>query len=183
VVAQSGVIVRQRVAGPSVGEYSSNLYLKRMFRLQELGAFNGAFNVVTLPVYLELPMLNRHFLMASLAALLLTGSLVPPVAAQSSADQSSAEASQSPVPPPPPAMKTDPDAAGQSRAAAAAVPSCVYVTRQESRYVQVYNSCYNQQRVKVIVAWGPDSSCLAIPSGWYGNFWWSFGRFDGLVSC
>ena len=66
---------------------------------------------------------------------------------------------------------------------AASPPSCVTIGSQSSRSVTVRNNCRNQQRVKVIIAFGPDSACRAINSRGLSRFRWLLGRFDRLERC
>jgi hypothetical protein len=133
---------------------------------------------------MELAMPNRHFLMTLLAALLLTGASVTLVSAQSSADQLSADQSSEDQPsaeitPPENSSTIDPDYAAQRRPA----PSCVVIDGQETKYLTARNQCSTQQRIKSIIAWGPDSACYTLTPGSTIEFWWNLGRFDGLTSC
>lgn len=70
----------------------------------------------------------------------------------------------------------------------AASPGCVDVTKQGRSwgfpYVDVKNNCSSTQRVKVLWAFGPDSSCNVLKPG--QSFRDSSGgaaRFDGLSKC
>jgi hypothetical protein len=65
----------------------------------------------------------------------------------------------------------------------ALAPSCVQVERVGEHRVNLYNRCGYNVRVKVIIAWGPDSSCIPINAG--GQTWvkWTFGGFDRLDNC
>jgi hypothetical protein len=98
-------------------------------------------------------MLNRHLLMASLAALLLTGGSVPSVADQLLVDGPIAEITS-----PGDASITDPDPVMQRRPA----PNCIVIDRQEPNDLNARNACSNQQRVKLVIAWGPDSTCYVV---------------------
>ncbi|PRW63642.1 hypothetical protein [Actinopolyspora mortivallis] len=72
---------------------------------------------------------------------------------------------------------------------AAPPPDCVDVTVDNSSealydYAHLHNGCSTTQRVKVVVAWAPDSKCLVLDSGERHSFSWaSIGRFDGLRAC
>jgi hypothetical protein len=119
-------------------------------------------------------MLKRHLLMTSLATLLLsTGGSVPSTAAEpSTAAAPTATAAPLPTGAPSPGTPNpstaDPDASG--RPERRSTPSCVTIYSQGSGYVWVRNGCSTQQRVKVIIAWGPDTPCLAINPGRYGHY-------------
>lgn len=81
----------------------------------------------------------------------------------------------------------------EPRTAAAPPPDCVeglVIPGGEFGQVRIRNTCGNTQRVKVIIAWGPDSECFVIESGGtrfhtIDDFTGPFPdpRFDGLVSC
>jgi hypothetical protein len=47
----------------------------------------------------------------------------------------------------------------------------------------VRNNCSTTQNVRVIVSWGPDSSCVTLPPGWEFRYDWWPGSYDGLESC
>lgn len=77
-----------------------------------------------------------------------------------------------------------------SAAPAAPPPSCVVASVNNER-VSVTNTCSIEQRVKVLVAFGPDSACTSLASNG-GNFSHELEphvpvgpdpRFDGLESC
>jgi hypothetical protein len=133
-------------------------------------------------------MLHRHLLMTSLASLLLqAGSPVPSLAAEPSG-ASAPTATEAPLPTGAPSPgRRNPSVADPDNSARAerrrSTPSCVTVYSQGSGEVWVHNGCSTQQRVKVIIAWGPDTPCLAINQGRYGHYTWLLGRFDGLTSC
>lgn len=66
-------------------------------------------------------------------------------------------------------------------------PMCVTGTVDPWGYVSftvhVFNGCRTTQRVKIIIAFGPDGSCETYPShyGFAQKFYQ--GRFDGLATC
>lgn len=74
-------------------------------------------------------------------------------------------------------------------AVTAAPPGCVNVYVDNSTdalydWANVFNDCPARQRVKVVVAWAPDSHCIILNSGSSYRFVWaSIGRFDGLQAC
>lgn len=86
-------------------------------------------------------------------------------------------------------------AAGISIVHAATAPGCVNVqnTSSGNTYrVRVTNKCGSTQRVKVIWAWAPDSSCVSLQSNYYFDDTGCSGkacsippkpRFDRLESC
>jgi hypothetical protein len=86
-------------------------------------------------------------------------------------------------------------AGGFSIAHAATAPGCVGVQNLSSGStykVRVTNKCGNTQRVKVIWAWAPDSSCVSLKNGYYFDSTGCSGsvcnvppkpRFDRLESC
>ena len=85
--------------------------------------------------------------------------------------------------------------AGLSVARAATAPTCVQVqnTSSGTTYrVKVTNTCGSTQRVKVIWAYGPDSACTTLNSGYQFTHTTCSGwacsvpprpRFDRLESC
>ncbi|GAA2394582.1 hypothetical protein GCM10010432_62090 [Catellatospora methionotrophica] len=71
-----------------------------------------------------------------------------------------------------------------SAAHAAWAPSCVEVfgpPATQSALVQ--NDCSTTQKVRVIVAWGPDSSCVTLQAGYEFTYRWSIGSYDGVALC
>ena len=66
---------------------------------------------------------------------------------------------------------------------AAPPPSCVNVTNQSSRSITVRNNCRTQQRVKVVIASGPDKGCKVFDRGEVSRVTWTLGRFDKLEKC
>jgi hypothetical protein len=79
----------------------------------------------------------------------------------------------------------DPDPPLKSRVAA---PSCVSarVERPAVGLNKVYgfNNCSGVQRIKVIIAFGPDSACKVLSRGdYYQHRFTKVSRFDGLVRC
>jgi hypothetical protein len=88
------------------------------------------------------------------------------------------------------AVAVSPAAAAPSgeRVVTAVSPSCVDVTKQGKSwgfpYVEVKNNCSSTQRVKVIWAWGPDSSCnIMKPGATIRDSSGGAARFDGLRKC
>ncbi|NJM74779.1 MAG: hypothetical protein HC852_02160 [Acaryochloridaceae cyanobacterium RU_4_10] len=71
---------------------------------------------------------------------------------------------------------------GISPSIAGNAPSCLRVS-PSGNSVRVTNTCGSYKRYKVIVAFGPDSSCRGINNREVQVVRWSFGRFDGLDSC
>lgn len=66
---------------------------------------------------------------------------------------------------------------------AAPAPSCIVVTNQSRKSVTVQNRCRNQERVKLIIAFGRDSACTIINPTRRVRFTWTFGNFDRLERC
>lgn len=66
-------------------------------------------------------------------------------------------------------------------------PNCLRTDLDDSGYtdhLRVTNECKSRQRVKVVLAYARDSSCVSIPRGYYVDFSWNYpGRFDRLESC
>lgn len=63
-------------------------------------------------------------------------------------------------------------------------PSCVSGHESHGDTVTVRNNCTTAQRVKVLVAFGPDSACTNIAArSSFKHSYPSFGRFDGLQRC
>jgi hypothetical protein len=78
--------------------------------------------------------------------------------------------------------------ASGERSVTAVSPSCVDVTKQGKSwgfpYVEVKNNCSSTQRVKVIWAWGPDSSCNTMkPGATIRDSSGGAAKFDGLRKC
>lgn len=70
--------------------------------------------------------------------------------------------------------------------AATLPPSCVTADTDEDAwwlYVIVLNGCDQSYRIKIVIAFGPDSACkqMAPHSTWRWRY--AVGRFDGLVRC
>jgi hypothetical protein len=126
-------------------------------------------------------MLHCSLLTTSMAALLLVAAGVAPSAAAEPSGAARPTAAAKAKPDAPKAMRTDPDAA--TMALRASPPSCVSIYSQGSSDMYVYNGCSTQQRVKVIIAFGWDTPCVAINPGGYGYYDWTIGRFDGLAAC
>ncbi|AFY92729.1 hypothetical protein [Chamaesiphon minutus] len=67
-------------------------------------------------------------------------------------------------------------------------PNCVSVTADRAgnitRTIRVYNSCRRQVRVKIIIAFGGDGTCVSLPanSGYKQQFLLP-AKLDGLRSC
>ncbi|MFI6537935.1 hypothetical protein ACIBHY_36165 [Nonomuraea sp. NPDC050547] len=80
-------------------------------------------------------------------------------------------------------------AVGQSAAAGqAGVPSCVgyrVFNHRTAKYVTIANNCRYKVRIKVVIAWGPDSPCMTIAANGRASWRWARGhqRFDGLRKC
>jgi hypothetical protein len=63
-------------------------------------------------------------------------------------------------------------------------PTCVYVYGPPVlQKALVENHCSTTQRVRVIVSWGPDSSCVELQPNWYFTYEWWPGSYDGLQLC
>jgi len=71
--------------------------------------------------------------------------------------------------------------------APAAVPNCVWTSLNDSGYtdyLRVTNYCSYSLRIKVVLAFATDKSCLTFPAHTYRDYSWNYpGRFDKLVSC
>jgi len=65
---------------------------------------------------------------------------------------------------------------------AAPAPGCVNVRNKTSNSITVRN-CGSQQRLKAIIAPGPDSECRVLNPGQETTFRWRLGRFVGLGKC
>ncbi|GAB3947953.1 hypothetical protein FHE74_10355 [Corynebacterium tapiri] len=63
-------------------------------------------------------------------------------------------------------------------------PNCI-VAKAEKGFVQVYNNCGGNepQRIKVTLAFGPDSVCKSIEPGTRSNVGPALGRIDGVYLC
>ena len=67
---------------------------------------------------------------------------------------------------------------------AAWAPDCVEVFGPPAiQSALVQNDCSTTQRVRVIISWGPDSSCVTLQSGWEFRYWWSTGSYEGVATC
>jgi hypothetical protein len=78
--------------------------------------------------------------------------------------------------------------AGRSATTAAIPPSCVYARDSHPEfglaYVYVDNNCTTIQRVKVLIAFWTDSSCMVLQPKTTVEFDYPNGaRFDGLEAC
>lgn len=72
--------------------------------------------------------------------------------------------------------------------AAAIPPVCIQAATGWSpvlgKYVQVMSSCNYSYRVKVLIAFGPDSACkTTAPFTTWRHYYGALARFDGLVLC
>ena len=72
-------------------------------------------------------------------------------------------------------------------ASAAPAPSCVHVSDHThsngTSHVHVFNRCNSNQRIKVVMAFAPDSSCQSLsPDEEYVHSY-TGGRFDRLDRC
>lgn len=74
--------------------------------------------------------------------------------------------------------------AGLSPFAAVPAPNCI-VARAEKGFIQVYNNCGGDapQRVKVVLAFGPDTQCKSIQPGTRSNIGPALSRIDGVYLC
>ena len=61
-------------------------------------------------------------------------------------------------------------------------PACVNAVR-EWGFVQVYNNCGFDIRVKVVLAFGPDSACHVVVNGTRHNIAPAYGRIDRVEMC
>jgi hypothetical protein len=77
-------------------------------------------------------------------------------------------------------------------ASADPAPTCVEASVHEDDspdWAIAGNYCDSAQRVKILVAFGPDSACVTLvgqgEEGQVSTYheWPDFGRFDGVVSC
>ncbi|MGH3874300.1 MAG: hypothetical protein ACRDSR_22840 [Pseudonocardiaceae bacterium] len=75
----------------------------------------------------------------------------------------------------------------QPASVAASVPNCVKTKLSDDGYtdhLKVTNGCDSGQRIKVVVAHGPDFACEFYNPGGSRDYQWGYpGRFDGLQSC
>lgn len=82
---------------------------------------------------------------------------------------------------------TDPDGFLPNASADDLAPTCFVTDPDEdfwSKWVDVISNCVGNYRVKVLVAFGPDSSCVYTLSGdQWRHTWYTPGYFDGLVRC
>jgi hypothetical protein len=71
--------------------------------------------------------------------------------------------------------------------ASAQVPTCVSTDLHDegiTDYVNIVNNCDTSQRIVVVLAFFPDSSCIQLDPGEGATYEWRYpGRFDGLRSC
>lgn len=70
----------------------------------------------------------------------------------------------------------------QLRSTGERAPDCINAT-PEKGFVQVYNHCDWDIRVKVIFAFSPDSVCKLVVAGTRTNISPDIGRIDGVVTC
>jgi hypothetical protein len=72
-------------------------------------------------------------------------------------------------------------------AAAAPAPSCVHVSDHThsngKSHVHVFNRCNSHQRVKVVMAFAPDSACQPLSPDEEYVHTYTGGRFDRLDRC
>jgi hypothetical protein len=69
-------------------------------------------------------------------------------------------------------------------AIAGTAPSCV--TRdviKHKKYVKVTNNCGRAMHLKVVIDWGPDSSCLTYQHGEQWEWNWGRGSYGKVVTC
>ena len=114
--------------------------------------------------------------LVGLLAYAVTGCIAPPDEGEDTAARSESIAGE------PEAGQAADDGSSLLRTIA---PSCLSRDLNESdRLLQVENNCSTTQNVKVIIAFGPDFSCVSITPGHFRSFLWnSPGRFDSLVLC
>lgn len=70
----------------------------------------------------------------------------------------------------------------QLRSAGERAPDCINAIPKKG-FIQVYNHCDWDIRVKVIFAFGPDSVCKLVVAGTRTNISPHTGRIDGVVTC
>jgi len=63
-------------------------------------------------------------------------------------------------------------------------PSCVEA-KKEKGFIQVYNNCTHPLRIKVVLAFSPDTACKLIQPGTRSNVGFAGlqGRVDGVLVC
>ncbi|MCQ9343279.1 hypothetical protein [Corynebacterium kozikiae] len=71
---------------------------------------------------------------------------------------------------------------GLARTAAGRAPDCINAV-PEKGFVQVYNNCDWDMRVKVVFAFSPDSACKLVLAGTRTNISLHLGRIDGVELC
>lgn len=74
-----------------------------------------------------------------------------------------------------------PSPTAQLRSTGERAPDCINAT-PEKGFVQVYNNCDWDIRVKVIFAFAPDSVCKLVVAGTRTNISPHIGRIDGVVT-
>lgn len=88
---------------------------------------------------------------------------------------------------PPAAAASNSQNTGTAVRPAAAAPSCVKTSLDDSGvrdHLRVKNNCSYSVRVKVKLALGPDFSCIGMPVGSYHTYSWAWpAKFDGVDSC
>ncbi|WP_257161910.1 hypothetical protein [Corynebacterium cystitidis] len=72
--------------------------------------------------------------------------------------------------------------AGLTANAANLAPTCINAV-EEWGFIQVYNRCGFDIRVKVVMAFGPDSPCHIVVDGTRHNISPAFGRIDRVELC
>ncbi|MGV0345996.1 MULTISPECIES: hypothetical protein [Corynebacterium] len=75
-----------------------------------------------------------------------------------------------------------PNPNAQLRSTGERAPDCINAI-PEKGFVQVYNHCDWDIRVKVIFAFAPDSACKLVVAGTRTNISPHIGRIDGVVTC
>ena len=63
-------------------------------------------------------------------------------------------------------------------------PNCI-VAKEEKGFIQVYNNCggTEAQRIKVTLAFAPDTACKSIEPGTRSNVGFAYGKIDGVYLC
>ncbi|HEY3666457.1 MAG TPA: hypothetical protein VGL19_10675, partial [Polyangiaceae bacterium] len=68
-------------------------------------------------------------------------------------------------------------------AARTAAPTCVQRVLAGPKRLNIANTCGTTRWAKVIIAFGPDSSCFSMTNGRLVSVTWHIGSYDGLVDC
>ncbi|MEJ5998842.1 hypothetical protein [Corynebacterium sp. H130] len=79
-------------------------------------------------------------------------------------------------------VSPSPQTGDQVRLMGERAPDCIRA-QSEWGFVQVYNDCPFDLRVKVIFAFGPDSACKLVVAGTRTNISPHTGRIDGIETC